>query len=38
MGIVSEHALLQDDVACIEKPFAHDALGRKIRQLLGPAL
>jgi len=33
-GVISRHALLEDDVAFIEKPFTHDALGRKIRQLL----
>lgn len=35
-GVISQHALLADDVAFIEKPFTHDALARKIRQLLGP--
>jgi two-component system cell cycle sensor histidine kinase/response regulator CckA len=35
-GVISQHALLADDVAFIEKPFTHDALGRKIRQLLDP--
>jgi PAS domain S-box-containing protein len=36
-GVISRHALLEDDVAFIEKPFTHDALGRKIRQLLDAA-
>jgi hypothetical protein len=27
---------LDEDVAFIEKPFTHDALARKIRQLLDP--
>ena len=35
-GVISQHALLADDVAFIEKPFSHDALARKIRQLLDP--
>jgi PAS domain S-box-containing protein len=35
-GVISQHALLDDDVAFIEKPFTHDALARKIRQLLDP--
>ncbi|HVM75276.1 MAG TPA: PAS domain S-box protein [Candidatus Saccharimonadales bacterium] len=33
-GVISKTALLEDDVAFIEKPFTHDALGRKIRHLL----
>jgi PAS domain S-box-containing protein len=33
-GAISQHALLDDDVAFIEKPFTHDALARKIRVLL----
>ena len=33
-GVISRNALLEDDVAFIEKPFTHDALGRKIRHLL----
>jgi len=33
-GVISQHPLLDDDVAFIEKPFTHDALARKIRQLL----
>ncbi|HTP68551.1 MAG TPA: PAS domain S-box protein [Dongiaceae bacterium] len=35
-GVISQHALLDEDVAFIEKPFTHDALARKIRQLLDP--
>jgi len=33
-GVISRTALLEDDVAFIEKPFTHDALGRKIRHML----
>jgi two-component system cell cycle sensor histidine kinase/response regulator CckA len=33
-GVISQHALLDEDVPFIEKPFTHDGLGRKIRQLL----
>jgi CheY-like chemotaxis protein len=33
-GVISRTALLEDDVAFIEKPFTQDALGRKIRHLL----
>jgi len=33
-GVISRNALLEDDVASIEKPFTHDALRRKIRHLL----
>jgi two-component system cell cycle sensor histidine kinase/response regulator CckA len=33
-GVISQNVLLDDDVAFIEKPFTHDALGRKIRQML----
>jgi len=35
-GVISQHALLAEDVAFIEKPFSHDALARKIRQMLDP--
>ncbi len=35
-GVISHNALLADDVAFIEKPFTHDALSRKVRQLLDP--
>jgi len=35
-GVISQNALLAEDVAFIEKPFTHDALGRKIRQVLDP--
>ncbi len=35
-GVISQNALLAEDVAFIEKPFSHDGLGRKIRQLLDP--
>jgi len=35
-GVISQNALLEDEVAFIEKPFTHDALARKIRQLLDP--
>ena len=35
-GVISQHAILADDFAFIEKPFSHDALGRKIRQMLDP--
>lgn len=34
IGVISQQALLEDDLAFIEKPFTHDALARKIRQLL----
>jgi FixJ family two-component response regulator len=33
-GVISQNVLLDEDVAFIEKPFTHDALGRKIRQML----
>lgn len=33
-GVISQSALLEPDVAFIEKPFTQDALGRRIRQLL----
>jgi PAS domain S-box-containing protein len=33
-GVISQTALLGEDVAFIEKPFTHDGLARKIRQLL----
>jgi PAS domain S-box-containing protein len=33
-GVISQNALLEQDVAFIEKPFTHDGLARKIRQLL----
>jgi PAS domain S-box-containing protein len=33
-GVISQSALLDEDVAFIEKPFTHDGLARKIRQLL----
>jgi len=33
-GVISQTALLDEDVAFIEKPFTHDGLARKIRQLL----
>jgi PAS domain S-box-containing protein len=33
-GVISQNALLDEDVAFIEKPFSHDGLARKIRQLL----
>jgi PAS domain S-box-containing protein len=33
-GVISQTALLAEDVAFIEKPFTHDGLARKIRQLL----
>lgn len=33
-GVISQHALLGDEGAFIEKPFSHDLLGRKIRQIL----
>jgi PAS domain S-box-containing protein len=33
-GVISQTALLDEDVAFIEKPFSHDGLARKIRQLL----
>ncbi|HYA64119.1 MAG TPA: PAS domain S-box protein [Candidatus Sulfotelmatobacter sp.] len=35
-GVISQNVLLDEDVAFIEKPFTHDALARKIRQLLDP--
>jgi two-component system, cell cycle sensor histidine kinase and response regulator CckA len=36
-GVISQNALLEEDVESIEKPFIHDGLARKIRQLLEPA-
>jgi signal transduction histidine kinase/ActR/RegA family two-component response regulator len=33
-GVISRQALLTEDVAFIEKPFSHESLGRKIRQML----
>ena len=33
-GVISQNALLGEDVAFIEKPFTHEGLARKIRQLL----
>ena len=36
-GVISQNALLAEDVAFIEKPFSHDGLARKIRQLLEAA-
>ena len=36
-GVISQTALLDDDVAFIEKPFTHEGLARKIRQLLETA-
>jgi two-component system, cell cycle sensor histidine kinase and response regulator CckA len=33
-GAISQNALLEPDVAFIEKPFTQEALGRRIRQLL----
>jgi PAS domain S-box-containing protein len=36
-GVISQNALLDEDVAFIEKPFTHEGLARKIRQLLEPA-
>ena len=33
-GVISQNALLAEDVAFIEKPFSHHALARKIRQML----
>jgi PAS domain S-box-containing protein len=33
-GVISQNALLEPDVAFIEKPFTQEALGRRIRQLL----
>ncbi len=33
-GVISQNALLAEDVAFIEKPFTHEGLARKIRQLL----
>ncbi len=33
-GVISQTALLDEDVAFIEKPFTHEGLARKIRQLL----
>jgi len=33
-GVISQNALLDQDVAFIEKPFTHDGLARKIRELL----
>jgi PAS domain S-box-containing protein len=37
-GVISQNALLAGDVAFIEKPFTHEGLTRKIRQLLGSAI
>ena len=36
-GVISQNALLDEDVAFIEKPFTHEGLARKIRQLLETA-
>ena len=36
-GVISQNALLDEDVAFIEKPFTHEGLARKVRQLLEPA-
>jgi hypothetical protein len=33
-GVILQSALLDEDVAFIEKPFSHEGLARKIRQLL----
>lgn len=33
-GVISQNALLEEDVAFIEKPFTHEGLARKLRQLL----
>ena len=33
-GVISQNVLFDEDVAFIEKPFTHDALGWKIRQML----
>jgi two-component system, cell cycle sensor histidine kinase and response regulator CckA len=33
-GVISQNALLEPDVAFIEKPFTQEALGRRIRHLL----
>ena len=35
-GVISQNVFLDEDVAFIEKTFTHDALARKIRQLLDP--
>lgn len=35
-GVISQNVLLDEDVAFLEKPFAQNALARKIRQLLEP--
>jgi PAS domain S-box-containing protein len=35
-GVISQNVLLAEEVAFIEKPFTHEALGRKIRLLLDP--
>jgi CheY-like chemotaxis protein len=35
-GVISQNALLAEDVAFIEKPFTQEGLARKIRQLLDP--
>ena len=36
-GVISQNVLIAEDVAFIEKPFTHEALGRKIRLLLDPS-
>jgi len=36
-GVISLTALLDEEVAFIEKPFTHEGLGKKIRQLLEPS-
>jgi CheY-like chemotaxis protein len=33
-GVISQNVFLTEDVAFIEKPFTHEALARKIRQML----
>jgi hypothetical protein len=33
-GVISQNALLEEDVAFIEKPFTHDGQAWKIRRLL----
>jgi len=37
-GVISQNAPLGEDVAFIEKPFTHEGLSRKIRQLLEDAV
>ncbi len=37
-GVISQNALLAEEVAFIEKPFTHEGLARKLRQLLEPAI